>query len=163
MASGSTLAVFSPQQATFPTSNYPTFDVRNTHLVLDFDAGTDETCYFEGVLPSNYTGLGVTVRLFWMTTSGTGDVCWSIAWERHADDAFDLDGDSFGAEGTSTSTSATVSGELKYTDITFTHGSAMASVSVNEHFRLRVFRDANNVADTLAADAELIGLSIRET
>lgn len=164
MASGDTLVVFTALHSTPPASNFATLDERNTHPVLDFDPTTDETIYFEGVLPRNYDGGGVTVTLMWMaSTAVAGDVVWDVAWERHQDDAFDLDADGFAAAQSVTDTCANVSGELSYPTRAFTDGAQMDSVAVGESFRLSVMRDANNASDTMAGDAELFKVEIRET
>ena len=71
MATGDTLAVFTPKSNVPPTSNGATLDQRNNHLVLDFDDTTDESAVFESFLPEHYDGGGLTVTLVWMATSAT--------------------------------------------------------------------------------------------
>lgn len=39
----------------------------------------------------------------------------------------------------------------------------MDSLAAGEAFRLKVTRDADNASDTMAGDAELIGVEIKET
>lgn len=41
MASGDTLAVFTPLSVSFPASNFAAPDLRNNHPTLDFDGSTD--------------------------------------------------------------------------------------------------------------------------
>lgn len=164
MASGDTLCVFTSHMGQPPTANYGTLDTRNTHLITDFDAGTDESIYFPGVLPRHYGSNGVTVRICWMaSTATTNEVVWAAAWERHQDDAFDLDGDGFAAAQTVTATAPSASGEVSYDDIAFTDGAQMDSVAVGESFRLHVYRDADDGDDDMTGDAELLRVEVRET
>lgn len=164
MASGDTLLVFRAWEAAFPTSNPATRDTRNNHRVLDYDAATDETAYFEGVLPRAYDGGGLTATIVWMASTATSGNCvWNIGVERHQDDAFDLDSDGFAANNAVTAGAASASGETSYDAITFTDGADMDSLAVGESFRIQVVRDANNASDTMAGDAELLRVEIRET
>jgi len=165
MASGDTLVVFTPLHNQPPTTNAATIDLRNQHPLLDFDAATDEDAIFGSVLPRNYVGTTrVTVTLVWLaSTAIAGDVVWNVAWERHQDDAFDLDADGFAAIQAVTDTCANVSGEPSYCTRAFTDGAQMDSVAVGESFRLKVTRDADNGSDTMAGDAELLRVEIRET
>ena len=61
MASGDTLLIFGALAAEFPAANYAPMDKRNAHMVLDFDAATNESIVFSGVMPQHYAGGGVTV------------------------------------------------------------------------------------------------------
>ena len=164
MASGDTLIAFTPNANNPPASNAATFDTRNDHLVLDFDAGSDESAIFPGVLPNAYAGGGLTVSLVWMaSTATTNDVRWDVAIERHQDDTTDLGSDDFAAANSVTATTASASGEPQYTDVTFTDGADMDSLAATESFRLKVTRDADNAADTMAGDAELLRVVVAET
>lgn len=164
MASGSTLVVFKPQHNIPPTSNYATLDTRNQHLVLEFDKDTAESAVFESVLPRIYAGNGLTVTIAWMADGATAnDVVWGASIERHQDDADDLDSDSFAGEQTATGTTASADGEVQYTSITFTDGAQIDSLAVGESFRLKIRRVATDGADTLAVDAQLLAVEIKET
>jgi len=167
MASGDTLLVFTPGAASFPSSNAPTIDTRNNHMVLDFDDTTQETCYFTGVLPRHYGGGGLTILLVWMAeTATTGNVEWETAIERHQDDVTDLDSDSFAtAQASGAVACASVSGEPQYTETnTHTSGAQMDSLAAGESFRLSVARDADDgTNDTMTDDAELMRVEIKET
>lgn len=167
MASGNTLIIFRPQDNEPPTTNYATFDTRNSVPVLDFDAATDESAVFGGVLPNNYGGGGLTVTLVWMATSATsGGVSWDVSIEAHPDDAFDIDADGFAAANNSGSaTTASATGEQQYTNIMFTDGADMDSLAAGESFRIKVTRDANatTATDDMAGDAELMRVIIKET
>lgn len=165
MASGDTILVLTPLHNEPPSANAATIDLRNQHAVLDFDAAADESAVFGGIMPRNYAGGGVTITLVWMaSTATTGNVIWNTAFERHQDDAFDLDADGFAAvQASAASAAPSASGETSYDMITHTDGAQMDSVAVGESFRLKVTRDADNGSDTMAGDAELLRVEIKET
>ena len=163
MASGDTLLVFAAQDNEPPTSNYATIDTRNNHLVLDFDAGTNESAVFSGVMPQHYDGGGVTVYLHYaMSTATSGDVDWDVAFERIGDQQLDIDADSFEAVNSVDDTTVPgTSGNVDVVSVAFTDGADMDSVAAGEAFRLKVTRDA--ASDTASGDAELLKVEIRET
>jgi hypothetical protein len=165
VASGNTLQTFTNRAASFPSSNFSTFDSRNAHLVLNFDHTTAESCYFEGVLPRNYSGGGITVGIQWMAATATsGNVVWGVSFERHQAGTDDLDSDSFAAEKTVTSAVPGTSGHVVYATIAFTDGAEIDSIAVGEHFRIKVRRVASDAADTMNADdAQLLSIEVRET
>ena len=141
MASGDTLVVFTPLHASPPSSVPATLDERNNHLVLDFDVSVDEYVYFEGFMPRNYDGGGITITSVWMASSATsGDVKIETALERHQDDVDDLDSDSFAAGQSAVDVCASASGETAYTATTHTDGAQMDSVVAGESFRLKFGR-----------------------
>ncbi len=167
MASGDTLMVFTPQHNQPFFTNFATFDTRNNHIVLDFDDAVDESAVFGSVLPVYYSGGGLTVTLVWLaTTAIINDVVWQAQIERHEDDVTDLDSASFAAlQFAAAATTASASGEPKYTAITFTDGAQMDSLAAGESFRLRIDRDADSTNDTdnLVGDAELLRVVMTET
>jgi len=163
MATGDTLVVFTPQHGEPPASNFATLDTRNEHPVLDFDAATNESAVFSGVMPRHYGGGGVTVYLHYAMSAATaGDVDWDAAFERIGDQQQDIDSDGFAAVQSVDNT--TVPGTLGLVDVVsipFTAGAQMDSVAAGEGFRLKVTRDA--AADTAGGDAELLFVEIKET
>ena len=167
MASGNYMAVFTPLSNEPPSSNFATLDTRNSIPVLDFDDSTAESAVFGGVLPANYSGGGLTITLVWMATSATsGAVSWNVDIESNTDDADDLDSDSFvGANNSGSITTASATGESKYTNVTFTDGADMDSLAAGESFRLKVQRDATGATatDSMTGDAELLRVVVRET
>lgn len=161
MASGDSLFIADAASGQPPAANYATLDTRNSVLVLDFDAGTDEAAVFVGVLPRNYAGGGLTLTIHWAATSATsGDVVWAAQIERANTD---LDADSFATAQTATGTANGTSGILTGTAIAFTSGANMDSLAAGEPFRLKVYRDADAGGDTATGDAELVVVELKET
>jgi hypothetical protein len=147
-----------------PASNPATFDERNNILVLEFDQTTIEVAVFTEVLSRNYSGLGITVRVQWTGDIGltSGAAVWGGSFERQ-DTGTDLVTDSFATEVTATATTSATSGAPIYTDIAFTNGAAIDSLSAGERFRFKLRRVASDGADTLAGDAQVHGIELRET
>jgi hypothetical protein len=164
MASGDSLVAFVATDNHPPGSNIATPDVRNTHPVLDFDASSQEGAIFSSVLPRHYGGGGVTARLFWMASSATsGNVRWRVRLERHQANTDDLDADSFAGTGVlATAAAPGTSGQVQQTDLAIS-GSDLDAIAAGESFRLEVVRVAADAADTMAGDAELLAVELRET
>lgn len=162
MASGATLATFRPQNNEPPSSNPATLDLRNYQVCLDFDASTDESAIFSGVLSRAYDGGGLTITCWCMMTSATtGDVIMQAAIERRNTDA---DSDSFSAAQSSTATTVNGTSGIPFAvTIAFTDGAQMDSLAAGEAFRLKINRDADNGSDTATGDLELIAVEVKET
>ena len=163
MASGNTLFELMPQANEPPSSAYATLDTRNGICVLDFDAASIESAVFRGVLPSHYAGGGLTLDLFWLgATATSGDVKWGAAWEEQDAGNNDLDADAFGTESTQTTTTNGTSGKVTKSTITITHAN-MGSPAAGDPFRLKIRRIANDAADTMTGDAQLLAAHGKET
>lgn len=164
MASGDVLSRWQAQEGAPPSSSFAALTRRNNHFFYGYDASSEEAVDFSDVLDRRYSGGGLTLVIAWAAASATtGDVVWGGKIERHQDDTDDLDSDSFATEQTATGTTASASGELQYTTITFSDGANMDSLAVGESFRLRISRKAANGSDTMTGDAQLKSLELRET
>ena len=164
MASGDSLVIFTPKDYEPPAATFATLDLRNQIPVLDYDAATDESAVFGGFLPRHYAGGGITVTLVWMASTATSAVTrWAAAFERHDAGGTDLDADSFAAVQTVSGTAVTPTGATIYTSVAFTSGAQMDSLAAGESFRLKVTREASNAGDTMAGDAELLRVELKET
>jgi len=164
MASGDTLAVFTPLHNEPPATIFATPDTRNAHLALDFDGSADEEAVFSGILPRNYAGGGLTVYLHVRFTSATsGNAYWQAAFETKA--GLDIDADSFAAFQGSAGNPNGTSGIETIVPIIFTDGAQIDSLAVGNAFRLKVRRDADGSAgtDDVTTDAELYEIEIKET
>lgn len=164
MASGTTLVTFTPLANSPPTANFATLDLRNSIPVLDFDAATEEAAVFAGILPSVYAGGGLTIITRWLATSATsGDLKVGTSIERNHAAGDDLDADSFATEQTGTATADATAGKVFEVTTTHSSGANMDSLVAGESFRLKVARKAADGADTMAGDAELLAILVKET
>lgn len=166
MASGDLLLVFTPLHNEPPASAYATPDLRNGHVVLDFDGATDEEAVFSAILPRHYGGGGLTVTTWWAFTSATsGSLRVQVAIERIDASSLDIDADSFASFQSAGGTAPGTNGQVIGVAVTFTSGAQMDSLVAGELFRLKVRRDADGTSgtDDITTDAELIGIEVRET
>jgi len=163
MAAGDTLLIWGPYHNEPPASNFATLDTRNLHPCLDFDATTNETAVFTGIMPRHYAGGGVTVYLHYAMTSATSNtVDWDVAFERIGDQQLDIDADSFAdVNSVDDTTVPSTCGMVDVVSVAFTNGADMDSVAAGELFRLKVTRDA--ASDDATGDAELYAVELRET
>ena len=165
MASGDTLLAFSPLADEPPATGYATFDTRNGHPVLDFDAASRESAVFSGVLPHHYSGGGLTVVLVWAATSATQEltyVKWSVALERLNAPGNGLDVDSFAAAVDLCAAPTVDCGKLRYTQL-YLAGAALDGLEPGEALRLKITREADDAQDTMSGDAELRFAIVKET
>jgi hypothetical protein len=152
-----TYAVFTPDNNQPTATAFATLDTRNSIAVLDFDDAATESAVFVGILPEAAdVSSGLIVSLRWMATTATsGDVRWSVAWEKSNTD---LDSDSFDTATAATATADGTSGIVTVTNITCT---TIDSLAAGDLFRLRVQRVGGDGADTMTGDAELVAAEIR--
>jgi hypothetical protein len=132
--------------------------------VLDFDPGaTQEYAVFSAHMPAHYDGGGVTLILIWTSEATTGNVKWDAAFKRYADST-NLLSKTYATEQTATTTTDGTARDINTTTITFTNGTQMDSITVEELFHLLVTRDSADSSDTMNSnDAELISVYLKET
>ncbi len=170
MASGDTLASFTPLHNEPPAANFATLGTltaaTGARPHLAFDDTVDETAIFSGVMPRNYDGGGITLRIWYaMAGANTSDeVIWDAAFERIADgDGLAAGESDFAAVQSVTDTVDDDQDDANVAEVTFTNGSQMDSVVAGDPFRLKLTRDADNGSDTAAGDAEIYHIEIKET
>ena len=96
MASGDSLAIFTPLHNEPHASSPATLDTRNSHPVIDFDAAANEYSMFSSVMPRAYGNSGVTIYPHVAFTSATtGSAVFYMAVERIGDGQQDMDSDGF--------------------------------------------------------------------
>ena len=67
-----TYAVFTVRDNQPPATNFATLDTRNSIAVLDFDAATDESAIFLGIMPEAASlASGLKIRLIWTASTAT--------------------------------------------------------------------------------------------
>lgn len=123
---------------------------------LDFDAAVPESAQATLVLPKAWDGGTLAVQLLWTAPTGPGGVAWTVEGVAVADGE-SLDA-AFGAAVTVTD-SVSAPESLQATDesaaLTPAGTAADGGVVV-----LRITRAVDHMADTLAADAQLLGLRV---
>jgi hypothetical protein len=153
-----TYAVFTAEHNQPPSTAFATLDTRNSIAVLDFDAATDESAVFVGIIPEGASlGSGLKIFLHWMASTATSGNCrWGVQFEKSGTD---LDTDSFDTATEAHSAANGTSGIETVTEITAT---AIDSLAAGNRFRLKVFRNADDATnDTMTGDAELIAVEVR--
>lgn len=152
-----TYSVFSATDNQPPASNFATLDTRNSIAVLDFDTTTEESAIFVGIIPEAASlGSGLIVKISWAATSATsGDCRWGAQIQRNTTD---LDSDSFDTATEGTSATNGTSGVITVTSLTLTN---IDSVAAGDSYRLKVYRDVGDAADTMAGDAEIVAVEVR--
>ena len=153
-----TFATFTPRDNQPPATAFATIDTRNSVMVLEFDAATEESSTFVGVIPEAADlASGLIVKLWWMADTATsGTVRWAASFE---DTGTDLDADSFDTAVEVTSTANATPGIETVEQITIT---TIDGLTAGDRFRLRINRkgaDATN--DTMAGDAQLVAVEVR--
>ena len=122
---------------------------------LDFDQSTDEFAQFMMPMPKSWNE-GTLIASFIWTADATGDVVWGMqAVAISNDDPLDA---AFGSAVTVTD-SVTAAGDLMESaeSAAMTVGGSPAELDL---VAFQVYRDADNGADTLAADAKLIAIRL---
>ena len=155
-----TYSVFSATDNQPPASAFATLDTRNSIAVLEFDANTQESAIFVGVMPDNAVLTnGLTVRLWWMADTATsGNVRWGVSFE---DTGTDNDADSFSAVTQANGAANGTSGIETVTTITATSGN-IDGIAAGDRYRLKVTRIADDATnDTMLGDAQLVAVEVR--
>ncbi len=163
MASGHSLIIFDSHHAANPASSFGRFGERGTQPFIALAEG--ESCYFAGIMPQHYAGTtGIGVYVHWMSEDQTsGTVVWDIQFAVYVQAGSDMDtGDGdFAAVNAITDTAVADAGDIMLADVrTFTDGADMDSVTAGDFFRMKI---ARNASGTMANDAQIVAIEIRET
>jgi len=157
-----TLAVFTPQHFIGPSTSFAYLTVHSNNPVLVYSSSTTTNADFHGVVPQNYSGTTLEVRIFYALANGTtadGNIVWQVQFQRQADSTYDLDSDSFATALTVTSTPGD-GGIIKIATVTFTNSQA-DSIQAGDGWRVRLLRDPSHASDTDTHVAEFFKMEIR--
>lgn len=126
---------------------------------LAYDQASIERAIARLALGKSWDEGTITVKIYWRAASGSGDVVWGVRGVAIGhDDALDA---AFGTAQTTTST-LTATGDLVLSAATSAVTFA-GTPAAGDMLWLEVYRVADNVSDTLNADAILIGVEITLT
>ncbi len=129
---------------------------RVNYDVLEFDSAIDEYAQVTRMLPNNWNGGTVTAKFVWTATTGSGNVVWGLRGRCYSDNtAIDS---ALGTFQTVTDTLQTAS----YIHITNATNAITitGSLSIAQPVIFELYRFATTGSDTLAVDAQLLGIQI---
>lgn len=125
-----------------------------------FDASTEEAIFFD-FEANNYGSGNVTVRCRWYADTATSGACiWgaALAALTPTSDTQDVETDGLGTAATTSTTHLGTTGQREHeTSIAV---SSLDSLASGDTVRVRVYRDADDVADTMTGDAILTRVTI---
>lgn len=129
---------------------------KEAYDTLDFDQTTSEYASFKMAMPDIWDRSTIKVKFYWTAASGSGTVTWGIQCVAVSDD--DAIDTAFGTAQTVTDTFITA-GDLHISAATaaITVG---GSPALADMIWFQIYRD---IADTLNADARLLGFAIQYT
>ena len=155
--------VFSPNSAEFPSSNFPQLLLSNRRPALAFDAGTQETAYWTGIVPQGFTGTVTAVITYAMASATANLIEFEVALEAISDgDSIDTDATtSFDTVNTGGATVPGTAGYIDQVSVTLTNAD---SIAAGDYFRLSVSRDADDgTNDTATGDLYLLSVELRDS
>lgn len=131
---------------------------------LRFADAATQTYYWNGTWPREYSGNGVTVRIWFTGDAGAaGNVRWTIYFERHETSTpFNLGTASWGTGTANDAAGPTVVDALTYVDIALANGADIDNLLAGEPFRFRLERLGGHGNDTFAGNTDVLGVQIIE-
>lgn len=117
------------------------------------DAAADEAVVAQWIIPDNVVaGSTGSAYIYWASGTGASDVVWDCTTLVAAE--------SDALAGAGTTNSVTDTGDAVANDLNITAAMTTAALTAGRMLAIQINRDANNVADTLAADAVILGVRI---
>jgi hypothetical protein len=125
-----------------------------------FDASTDEYIVSQFVVPTDFTAAPILRVFYKMASATSGKVNFGCRVAvLSANDAADMDADSYATANEASATVPGTAGYLAYLDIPITNADGMVA---GDHVCIALFRDADDgTDDTATGDAEVIGATLR--
>lgn len=109
------------------------------------------------LLPSDWSGT-VDARILWNTAATTGNAKWSLSTICTATDATETDDAAFNTASTVTTAAPGTTLRLQTSAITTV---TVTGCTAGEFLHLKLFRDGNDGADTIAATANVVGVELK--
>lgn len=120
-----------------------------------FDAAADEAVTITWEIPANWaSGTDVNVYLHYAANATSGASVWNLTYNSLSE------GEDTAAAGTTVAVTDTTNATANYLNITTALAMANAGLAAGDFVTLKILRDADNAADTLAVDAILLGAEI---
>lgn len=132
------LGVWTPNAMVPPVSSHPDKNFKGSHVVCEVDDG--ELVYITSVMPPEYAGGGVDVKVSFAHGSTTGTMTWESSFEKIGDDHQVLTSDGFATGQTVAKTVSSTANQPVTATISHTDGAQMDSVAAGDPFRLRIKR-----------------------
>lgn len=154
------LATFDADDANLPSSGPAALISIQDYDLLAFDDSSIESAHFDGVMPENYTGRNIQVRIGWTSVAEAGNVMWHAALARLNEDNT-LFGTSYSTSVSGVDAAPNASGTVQEMLLQLSDAN-LNDISKVEDYRLRVRRIGDNGLDTLSGDAYLLNVSLEE-
>jgi len=146
-----------PEAFLYPTNGCPSYVMVEESLliydVIDFDASTPESCYAVIALPRNdddYALDSIELSVIWMaSTKHGGNATWSVTIYTPTSD------NSLARNACTINSPTTGHGTVNYGCVT------LRNIDTNDYAHVKLVRLASAESDNLAADARLLGLSVK--
>lgn len=144
----------------------PTKNESSTHLLnyysMDFDSATEENCVVSFAMPSDWNGGTITISAYW-TAASTDTNGVVFGFKGRALENNDTIDQGWGTEVTVTSSNTATTSQLHVTSASSAMTFAGTSVSSLDLCIINIARKVDNASDTLAVDAQLVGIMITYT
>lgn len=132
--------------------------VSKRHMILNFSGTSKNTAVFRGIVPREYDGSDLTVRIsFSMASATSGKVRLDAAFEFVSGDSaanIDKDANSWAANRSVSQTVAGTVGQNAEAEIVFTQAQA-DGIAAGDVFNLRISRDPAHADDTITTKMQL--------
>ena len=159
MAVGDTLLQRAATDGQLPNSGGAYFNTRNDRTVVAFESVVNRSVIFAGIIPQNFAGNDIQVRLALSAANAIGpeDTTFGVEFDELSSDR----SDTWGTQVSGTATLPTTAGEIFVGPLTVVNAN-LDSLAAGDPFRLRITRLAEAGTDNAAGDVELHALELRE-
>jgi len=144
-----------PERFRLPAENAPSYGLKGVFPTLDFNRNTEESAYLSDYVPYRKDELSnIGIDISWTSETATGAVVWGVEYLSIAEGEI--------VEGaTTTVTQVGHCNEAgKFNRTVFETDISAANIASDEDIALRLFRKADDDADTLNEDARLVGVHL---